>query len=170
MKIVSYIKELQTQKGEWLDLGAGTGLLADELEKQFSNQKVSRIDFSRNMLLQNKSTSKKILWDLNNELPSSIENCAVITSNFCIHWLNNPEFIVKNWFSKLKPGGFLIISYPLKNPYRMERNLQKNQIKYSGLNFLNSENFPKTLNQMKYFTKISLILRTFPIFIKCLEA
>ena len=27
-KVVSYIKELQTQKGEWLDLGAGTGLLA----------------------------------------------------------------------------------------------------------------------------------------------
>ena len=64
-KIVSYIKKLHLQKGEWIDLGSGTGLLADEIEKEFKTKKVSRIDFSKKMLLQNKSYSKKILWDLN---------------------------------------------------------------------------------------------------------
>ena len=68
-KVVSFIKELNTQNGEWIDLGSGTGLLADKIEKEFSNKKVLRIDFSKEMLLQNNLSSKKILWDLNNGLP-----------------------------------------------------------------------------------------------------
>ena len=111
-KIVSLLKSLKVQKGEWIDLGAGTGLLADEIEKEFSTKKITRIDFSKKMLLQNKESSKKILWDLNDCLPTSIKNCTLMTSNFCIHWLDNPEKILKDWFIKLKPGGYLIISYP----------------------------------------------------------
>jgi len=54
-KIVQFIRELNPKrKGEWIDLGSGPGLLADEIEKKFSSQKVSRIDFSKNMLLENK--------------------------------------------------------------------------------------------------------------------
>ena len=35
-KIVQFIKELNLQKkGEWIDLGSGPGLLADEIEKKF---------------------------------------------------------------------------------------------------------------------------------------
>jgi len=72
-KMVHFIKELNPQKkGEWIDLGSGPGLLADEIEKKFSSQKVSRIDFSKKMLLENKLSRKKILWDLNNDLPSEI--------------------------------------------------------------------------------------------------
>ena len=59
-KIVQFIKELNPQKkGEWIDLGSGPGLLADEIEKNFSPQKVSRIDFSKKMLLENKLSRKK---------------------------------------------------------------------------------------------------------------
>ena len=109
-KIVQFIKELNPQKkGECIDLGSGPGLLADEIEKNFPSQKVSRIDFSKKMLLQNKLSRKKILWDLNNDLPSEINNCSLLASNFCIHWLNNPKKIIKNWFSKLKPGGLSLI-------------------------------------------------------------
>jgi len=60
-KIVQFIKELNPQeKGEWIDLGSGPGLLADEIEKKISSQKVSRIDFSKKMLLENKLSRKKI--------------------------------------------------------------------------------------------------------------
>ena len=52
-KIVYFLKDLNIQKGEWIDLGSGTGLLADEIEKEFSTKNISRIDFSKKMLLQN---------------------------------------------------------------------------------------------------------------------
>jgi len=59
-KIVQFIKELNPpKKGEWIDLGSGPGLLADEIEKKFPSQKVSRIDFSKKMLLENKFLVKK---------------------------------------------------------------------------------------------------------------
>ena len=135
--IVSLLKGLNIQKGEWIDLGSGTGLLADEIEKEFSTKKITRIDFSRKMLLQNKESSKKLLWDLNNGLPPSIKNCPLITSNFCIHWLDNPEKIIKDWFSKLRSGGYLIISYPTKNSFpEWKQTCIETNIEYSGLLYL----------------------------------
>ena len=153
-KIVYFIKDLNPQKkGEWIDLGSGPGLLADEIEKEFSSQKVCRIDFSKKMLSENKSPSKKILWDLNNNLPSEINYCSLITSNFCIHWLNNPEKIIKNWFSKLMPGGFLIISYPTKDCFpEWKDTCRKIDIEYSGLSFLSSKELLKDFkpNEIHY--------------------
>ena len=163
-KIVSYIKELKTQKGAWIDLGSGTGLLADEIEKEFSTKKVSRIDFSQNMLLQNKPFRKKILWDLNNELPETINNSALIASNFCLHWLNNPEKIIKNWFSKLRSGGYLIISYPTKECFpEWKETCKKINIEYSGLKFLNTDKLSKDFSSNElYFSKKFFYKENFP--------
>ncbi len=164
LKIVSFIKELNTIKGEWIDLGSGTGLLADELEKEFSNKKVCRIDFSKKMLLQNKSSSKKILWDLNHELPSTIDNCSLITSNFCLHWLNNPDSIIKNWFSKLKSGGYLIISYPTHESFpEWKKTCREIDSEYSGLSFLSTEKLSKNFKSDEiYFSEKYTFLENFP--------
>ena len=135
-KIVLILKGLNVEEGEWIDLGSGTGLLADEIEKEFTTKKISRIDFSKKMLLQNKDTSKKILWDLNIGLPPSIRNCTLMTSNFCIHWLDNPGLKIRDWFSKLQPGGYLIISYPTKNSFpEWKQTCEETNIEYSGLTF-----------------------------------
>ena len=58
-KIVSFVKGLNLKKGELVDLGSGTGLLADEIEKEFSTKKITRIDFSEKLILQNKKLIKK---------------------------------------------------------------------------------------------------------------
>ena len=156
-KIVHLIKDLNPQtNGGWIDLGSGPGLLADEIEKEFSPQTVCRVDFSKKMLLKNKLSSKKILWDLNNDLPPEINNCSLITSNFCIHWLNDPEKIIKNWFSKLIPGGFLIISYPTKDSFHEWKDTcRKIDIEYSGLSFLFSDELLKDFksNEIHYSEK-----------------
>ena len=151
-KIVYFLKDLNIQKGEWIDLGSGTGLLADEIEKEFSTKNISRIDFSKKMLLQNKDSSKKILWDLNNGLPPSIRNCPLMTSNFCIHWLDNPEKIIKDWFGKLKSGGYLIISYPSKNSFKeWKQTCKATNIEYSGLTFPHSKDIIKSFNSDEIF-------------------
>ncbi len=163
-KIVRFIKELNPPiKGEWIDLGSGPGLLADEIEKEFSHQKVCRIDFSRKMLDENKLSSKKILWDLNNYLPPEINSCSLITSNFCLHWLNNPEKIIKNWFSKLIPGGFLIISYPTKDCFpEWKDTCEKNDIEYSGLSFICSEELLKDFKSSEiYYSEKFIYLENF---------
>ena len=160
-KIVSLLKGLNIQKGEWIDLGSGTGLLADEIEKEFFTKKITRIDFSKKMLLQNKESSKKILWDLNNGLPPSIKNSTLMTSNFCIHWLDNPEKIIKNWFNKLRLGGFLIIAYPTINSFpEWKQTCLETNIEYSGLNF------PLSQDMIRSFKSDEIVLSNKYLFVE----
>ena len=163
-KIVSSLKGLNIQQGEWIDLGSGTGLLADAIEKEFSTRKITRIDFSKKMLLQNKESSKKFLWDLNNGLPPSIKNCTLMTSNFCIHWLNNPEKIIRDWFSKLRCGGYLIISYPTINSFpEWKQTCLETDIEYSGLTFPLSKDIVKSFNSDEiFFSNKYLYVENFP--------
>ena len=73
-KIVQLIKELNPQKkGEWIDLGSGPGILADEIEKNFSSQKVSRILFKE---------SKKLLFDSLSRIKSFSDFIKIILQSF----------------------------------------------------------------------------------------
>ncbi len=171
-KIVSFLKELNIQKGEWIDLGSGTGLLADEIEKEFSTKKITRIDFSKKMLLQNREYSKKILWDLNNGLPPKIRNCSLMTSNFCIHWLNNPQKIIRDWFNKLQSGGYLIIAYPTINSFpEWKQTCKETNIEYSGLTFpLSREILKNFTSEEILFSNKYLYVENFPDIYKLLRS
>ena len=133
-KLLLIIKELEPQIGPWIDLGAGTGYLADLLEKNFMNINVMRIDFSPNMLKENKKHSKTILWDLNNDLPPYVNNASLMISSFCFHWLNEPEKKIREWFNRLVPGGFLIVLFPNNKSFpEWKDTCRKNNLDYSGL-------------------------------------
>ena len=136
-KIVHQIKNLKIPAGDWYDLGSGTGFLADQIEEEFPKQKVTRIDFSSKMLFKNKNNSKKLLWDLNNDLPLVNEKISLFVSNFCLHWLDEPKSKLKNWFNQLIPGGYLIVSVPTNKSFPEWRlTCEKKNIEYSGINFL----------------------------------
>ena len=116
-EIVLLIEKLSIKNGKWFDLGCGIGSLADEIEKQFPKKNVCRIDFSKKMLINNKKNSKTILWDLNKGLPNEASRSTLLVSNFCLHWLIDPELTLKNWFFKLEEGGFLIVCLPTINSF-----------------------------------------------------
>ena len=133
-KLVHITKELEPQIGKWFDLGAGTGYLADLLEKNFMNIKVKRIDFSPNMLQENKKNSQTILWDLNDDLPPNINNASLIISSFCFHWLNEPEKKLRKWYERLLPGGLLIVLFPNNKSFpEWKDTCKRNDIEYSGI-------------------------------------
>ena len=146
-KLLLIIKELEPQIGPWIDLGAGTGYLADLLEKNFMNINVMRIDFSPNMLKENKKHSKTILWDLNNDLPPYVNNASLMISSFCFHWLNEPEKKIREWFNRLVPGGFLIVLFPNNKSFpEWKDTCRKNNLDYSGLSL-------PCINTLKGFVK-----------------
>lgn len=171
-KIVTFLKGLNLQEGDWVDLGSGTGLLADEIETEFPHKKVSRIDFCQKMLLQNKVHRKKYLWDLNSGLPPEIKDCALITSNFCLHWLDNPEKIIQEWFCKLRIGGYLIISYPSTDCFpEWKETCKKVNIDYSGLNFPDSEKIIRNFQSDEiYLSNKYSYLENFPNIYKLLKS
>ncbi len=135
-KIIILLKNLLILENECFDLGSGTGYLADQIEKEFKGISVTRVDFSPNMLLENKKNSKTILWDLNNLLPKNINNCSLIVSSFCLHWLTRPEKVINHWHKKLSIGGFLIVLFPTNKSFpEWKETCFKNNFEYGGLNF-----------------------------------
>ena len=151
-RIVHQLKNLEIPEGDWYDLGSGTGFLADQIEGFFSEKKVTRVDFSAKMLLKNKNNSKKLLWDLNNNLTLSNKKISLLVSNFCLHWLDEPILKIKHWFDLLIPGGYLIVSVPTNKCFPEWRLTCKTKnIEYSGMNFL------KTKELAEIFLKNELI-------------
>jgi len=152
-KIIFYIENLHIKEGLSVDLGSGTGFLADQIENSFPNRKVIRVDFCENMLFENKKNSIKILWDLNKGFPLTEKKITLIVSNFCLHWLNKPEYILKEWFDNLASGGIMIVSFPHNECFpEWKEACRKSNIEYSGLIFPENKVFNKALSKYKLVT------------------
>jgi len=152
-RIVDRIKKLEIPKGDWYDLGSGTGFLADQIEEEFSKKKVTRIDICEKMLFKNKTNSKKLLWDLNKDLPLANKKISLLVSNFCLHWLDEPKLKLKHWFNQLIPGGYVIISVPTNKCFPEWRlTCEKKNIEYSAINFLKTNELTDMFLKNEIFT------------------
>ncbi len=152
-KLVNLIDKLKPPKGEWVDLGSGTGYLADLIENKFFPINVTRIDFSPKMLDENKKNSKTILWDLNLDLPVHIKNNSMVISSFCLHWLNQPEKAIMQWFERLAPGGFLLVLFPTNKCFpEWKETCKKCNIEYSGITFPYSNILKNLFKKNKNFS------------------
>ena len=113
-RLAGCCKRLPIPSGRWLDLGSGTGLLADAIEQRNPGRVVERIDGSPSMLARNSRPDHTQLWDLNQPLQSSDDAPTLIASSFCLHWLSDPGTRLQNWFECLAPGGWLIVALPVE--------------------------------------------------------
>ncbi len=116
-KLAKKCSEHSIANGLWADLGAGTGLLAEALELLNPSQSVIRVDRSKSMLEQHNPSSLTNLWDLNFGLPSWSELPTLLASNFALHWLNEPQTRVTEWFNALAPGGWLALVLPVNGSF-----------------------------------------------------
>ncbi len=116
-KLVAEFSNREVLPGLWVDLGSGTGLLANELETINPKQTVLRIDASSNMLQKHHLNKSTKLFDLNFGLPYWHHPPTLIASSFALHWLKEPEQRLKEWFSALAPGGWLAIVLPVKGSF-----------------------------------------------------
>ena len=113
-RLAGCCKRLPIPSGRWLDLGSGTGLLADAIEQRNPGRVVERIDGSPSMLARNSRPDHTQLWDLNQPLQSWDDAPTLIASSFCLHWLSDPGTRLQNWFECLAPGGWLIVALPVE--------------------------------------------------------
>ena len=103
--------------GLWVDLGSGTGLLAKSLEALHPSQYVMRLDNSKKMLDQHSTKCSKQFWDLNNGLPKWSKRPNLLASSFVLHWLDNPQKQLKEWFNSLSPDGYNALAIPIKGSF-----------------------------------------------------
>jgi len=117
LKLATICSSHKIPNGIWVDLGSGTGFLANALEDLNPKQPVIRIDQSIKMLDQHPRNSIKEIWDLNNGLPPLNKKPSLIASSFALHWLNTPIPKLQQWFNALSPGGYLALALPVEGSF-----------------------------------------------------
>ena len=109
--------KISIPEGLWVDLGSGTGLLANALEENNPGQKILRVDGSKGMLSQQIDGSKSQLWNLNSGLPNWSEPPSLLASSFSLHWLASPTKRLEEWLKALKPSGWLALVVPIQESF-----------------------------------------------------
>lgn len=97
--------------GHLLDFGAGTGELARRMRRAAGIESVTCID----MVRHDAQADSAVRWDtgdLNDKTPYEDQIFDVIVASEVIEHLENPRFVVREWFRLLKPGGWLFFSTP----------------------------------------------------------
>ncbi len=147
LSLAKYCTKIYIPKGVWIDLGAGTGLLADALETLYPNQNVIRVDNSPGMLAQNKKDSPLLHWDLNKKLPILKTQPTLLASSFALHWLANPSLKIKEWFQALAPNGWLALSVPIQGSFpEWQLAAKKAALNWTGLKLPSRQSLLKEIN------------------------
>jgi len=150
------------KNGLWVDLGSGTGLLAKSLEELHPNQSVIRLDNSKQMINQHSDKSIKQLWNLNNGLPKWSEKPNLLASSFVLHWLDNPQEQLRQWFNSLSSDGWIALAIPIKGsfPEWYEAAAQAN-LTCTALSLPSHNSLTRVVpNQSVLYNKIEIITQT----------
>ena len=136
LELAQKCAEQKIPAGMWVDLGAGTGLLADALEACHAKQKVLRLDGSITMLQHQKNESSSQLWDLNLGLPKWTKPPTLLASSFVLHWLSDPKARLKEWFETLPPKGWLALALPIDGSFpEWQHAASQADVPYTALSF-----------------------------------
>ena len=103
--------------GLWVDLGSGTGLLADALESLHPGQSVLRLDGSAAMLARHGADHRTATMDLSCDLPQWQPSPTLLASSFTLHWLPSPERRLLHWLHRLDANGWLALSVPIQGSF-----------------------------------------------------
>ena len=139
-RLAGHCQRLPIPAGRWLDLGSGTGLLADAIEQRNPGKVVERIDGSPSMLARSSRPDHTQLWDLNQPLESWDDPPTLIASSFCLHWLSDPGTKLQPGYECLAPGGWLIVALPIEGCFpQWHAAAQQAAVPCSALQFPTSE-------------------------------
>ena len=123
--------------GPCADLGAGSGLLSRALDQALGADPLLRLDNCTALLAadqQRDPQAPQLLWDLNRGLPRQLGGAALLASNFCLQWLEQPEQRLAEWCQRLQPGGWLLLAVPTAGSFGIwHQAAQRADVPFTGL-------------------------------------
>ncbi|OGT88085.1 MAG: malonyl-[acyl-carrier protein] O-methyltransferase BioC [Gammaproteobacteria bacterium RIFOXYA12_FULL_61_12] len=98
-----------------LDIGAGTGMMAERLARRYPKAKVLAADFAHGMLLRARRRGPlfrkpRCLCADAERLPLTNGCVDLIISNAMLQWCDDPARVFSEWLPVLRPGGLLMFT------------------------------------------------------------
>ncbi len=103
-----------------LDVGCGTGFLADEIAQRWPRAVCMALDPAEAMTREALRLRPWVLPVVGDGavLPVRPASVDVVLSNLVLHWLNEPEKAVAQWRTCLTPGGLLAVALLVAGSFR----------------------------------------------------
>lgn len=111
---IDLIRHINIAPESIIDIGCGPGNSTNQLKTFFPNARILGIDNSDNMLNKAKNSYKDLSFKKCN-IPDDLvelENCDLIFSNACLHWIPNHADLLPRLTDKLNNGGMLAVQMP----------------------------------------------------------
>ena len=135
-RLAHHTAPLALPPGPAADLGAGTGLLGEALQRQGLERPLLQLDLCPELLARNSLASRQgqCLWDLNGGLPPQLRGAALLCSSFALQWLADPAAALRQWCQALAPGGWLALAVPTAGSFpQWHRAAREAGVAYTGL-------------------------------------
>jgi malonyl-CoA O-methyltransferase len=133
-----------------LDLGCGTGFIANEIFLNFKNKEIFQLDIAWQMLKENPFKTPKITADIEN-LPFENNIFDLALSSLSFQWLNNLESSILQTLKTVKNNNnfyfSLIIDGSLKE---IKTSCQESGVDLLINNFISSKNLEKMLLDLNF--------------------
>lgn len=132
---------------DFLDIGAGTGLLSQVLRQKYPSASITAIDPAPQMLrkAQHKIRDLSIIEGDALTIPENTHYDAIF-SNMMLHWLPDPAATLWHWQKFLKSGGGLFASLLIEGSFKEWRSLCRAHDAEDGLWQMPPANFADELN------------------------
>lgn len=103
--------------GQLIEIGSGTGFFTEYLVRMFPSKKIRITDFTPamvNFCRDKFSGYDKLSFEtIDAENEEWAEDAfAMIAGNFAVQWFKNPSLSLSKMAKALKPGGFMLMSFP----------------------------------------------------------
>ena len=102
--LAALIKPLIMPQDWLLDVGAGTGALAVEVEQVIS------VDYAFGMCVQARKQTGRVVNAQAEMLPFQDKSVNLVASNLMLQWLAEPQIFLEECARVLTPGGYLCIT------------------------------------------------------------
>ena len=161
-RLAHHCRGLTIPAGPRADLGAGSGLVGSAWSAQLANQPAQpaatpqappphappsqapllQVDLCPELLARNPLAPSQgaLVWDLNNDLPPTLRQAALLTSSFALQWLDDPGAQLEHWCSTLQGGGWLALAVPTCGSFPQWRQAaQRAGVPFTGLELPSAE-------------------------------
>ncbi len=108
--------------GPILEVGAGTGFFTKHLVQMFNREHIiisdaspEMVEFCRNSFGESGHIDFEIIDIEDYDWPE--DHYSMITGNFVAQWLKDPSMALSKMANSLKPGGFMLMSFPGSESY-----------------------------------------------------